>query len=431
MLWRRYYMSTMRFGDERDWFFEKRFGLFIHWGIYAIPAWQEQHQYRMGMPRDEYVKLVDEFNPVKFDPDEWLDHAENAGMEYITFTTKHVDGFCLWDTDQTDYNIMNTPYGKDVLAMLADACRQRDFPLCLYYSIPDMHNPNYPNQGRSYELPEPAPEDEPDQEKYLQFVKEQIRELCTRYGKIHGIWWDVNVIKHHDPSMNRMIRELQPAAVINNRGFDDGDFDTSERKWDKTADKLLMEFPRPRQGCDSIGHESWGYRKDEDYYSYRYIKSSIDRIMAKGGTYILNIGPMADGLFPSEGIDMLQNIGSWYTRVKESFLDTIPASGMTDNDEVLLTKKGNVLYVHQYQPLVKSGIVLAPIHELPQRATLLNTGEEIETGIDFLPSRFSEKRKYLHLRNLKVNDLCNTVPIIKLEFDNIPEREQGNDGQAK
>src|SRR5882672_3305396 len=214
-----------RFGDGRDWWFQKRFGMFVHWGLYAIHGIHEQEQWRFRVPRAEYVKLATQWNPVKFDPNRWLDLAAEAGMEYICLTTKHHDGFCLWDTRQTTYNTMNTPYGKDVLKMLADACHRRGVPLCLYYSIADWHHPNYPNQGRHHEL-QPQPGDEPDLMRYLEFLKAQVRELCTNYGAIHGFWWDMNVDKHVDPSINAMIRQLQPKAVINNRGVDEGDFGT-------------------------------------------------------------------------------------------------------------------------------------------------------------------------------------------------------------
>jgi len=198
-----------RFGDNRDWFFEKRFGLFVHWGLYAIPAWHEQVLYRRGMRRAEYAKLVHEFNPVRFDPEAWLDLAQAAGMGYVTFTTKHVDGFCMWDTAQTEFKVTNTPYGRDVLAMLAGACRRRGMPLCLYYSKVDENQPNFPNSGGPYELPAPEPGDEPDIEKYKDYVRRQVQELCTQYGKIGGFWWDCQVFKHEDPSFNEMIRRLQ------------------------------------------------------------------------------------------------------------------------------------------------------------------------------------------------------------------------------
>lgn len=144
-------MAT-RFKDGRDVFFERRFGLFIHWGLYAIPAWHEQILWRGGMKRKEYERFINEFNPTKFDPDMWLDLAEQAGMQYICFTAKHHDGFCMWNTKHTRYNIMNTPYGRDVLGTLADACGRRNFPLGIYYSCPDWHHLHYPNQGRHHEM---------------------------------------------------------------------------------------------------------------------------------------------------------------------------------------------------------------------------------------------------------------------------------------
>jgi len=413
-------MTCHKFGDKRDWFFEKPFGLFIHWGIYAVPGWHEQHQFRRGLSRQKYVTLMNEFSPTRFDADAWLDHAQRAGMEHLTVTAKHGDGFCLWDTDCTEYKVTNTPYRKDIIALLADACHRRDFPLCLYYSVPDMNQPNYPHAGRSYELPKPDPGDDPDLEKYLDFVRRQIHELCTRYGQIHGIWWDANLLQHRDPSFNQMIRELQPSALVNDRGFDEGDFDVSERDWDPTV-VAVGDFPRPRQGCDSIGYESWGYRRDEHYYAFRYLQHSVDQLLARGGGYILNVGPCADGTFPQEAHDILENIGNWYSRVKESFLGTESVAGLVDNDEVLLTRNGDTLYVHQSAPLVKNGIDLAPIQVLPRRAILLNTGTEVEAKLLLLPRRYEDGDiKYLCLNNLPVNTLTNTIPVFRLDFDIFP-----------
>ncbi|MDE3149177.1 MAG: alpha-L-fucosidase, partial [Acidobacteriota bacterium] len=181
-----------RFGDARDWWFQKRFGMFVHWGLYSIAGWHEQLEWRGHVSRAQYERLFQQWNPKHYDPDAWLDLAESAGMEYICFTTKHHEGFCQWDTRLTPFNTMNTPYGKDVLRQLADACHRRNFPLCLYYSVVDWHSPLYPNQGRSHEL-QPQPGDHPDLARYLEFVKGQVRELCTNYGMISGFWWDMNV----------------------------------------------------------------------------------------------------------------------------------------------------------------------------------------------------------------------------------------------
>jgi len=425
-----------RFGDARDWFFERRFGLFVHWGLYAIPAWHEQHQWRGSVPRREYERLTERFNPTAFDPDVWLDVAEAARMRYVVFTTKHHDGFCLWDTAQTDYKVTNTPYGRDVLRMLADACHRRGVPLCLYYSVVDWHHPNYPNQGRSHELPGPEPGDAPDWGRYREFLVAQVRELCTQYGEIHGFWWDMNVTGIVDPSINAMIRALQPAAVINNRGFDEGDFGTPERDYDRNLEEVLA-FEGPTEACQSVGRESWGYRAEEDYYSDRHLMASIDRTLAKGGNYLLNVGPKADGTFPEEGLGILERIGRWYERVKESYEGAGPASHLVGNREVLLTRKGNTLYVHLNRYPTTRRVLLDPISVAPRSATLLNDGREVEVSLSDLPTLhmgeggrlIAEEHRYLRLRELPVNALCSTVPVVRLEFEGEfwPARQKARD----
>jgi alpha-L-fucosidase len=402
-----------RFGDGRDWFFEKRFGMFIHWGLYAIPGWHEQHQWRGRIERKEYVKLAQQWNPVKLKPDQWLDLMEAAGMKYICVTTKHHDGFCLWDTKQTAYNTMNTPYKKDIIAMLAEACQKRNVPLCLYYSIADWHHPNYPNLGRHHELP-PQSQDSPDWNKYMDFLKAQVRELCTNYGEIHGFWWDMNVPEHKDPSINQMIRKLQPKAVINNRGFDEGDFGTPERDFQQDDS---IAFDRLTEACQSVGRESWGYRKDEDYYTDRHLIRSIDRYLVRDSNYLLNVGPMADGTIPHESIAILKRIGEWYNAVKESLEGVQAASTLTANRDIMLTKRDRTLYVHLNKDLSANVVKLKPINVAPVKATLLNDSRKIDFTVRFSPSDHNEQRAYLNLINLPVNEMCNMVPVIKLEFD--------------
>lgn len=408
-----------RFGDGRDWWFEKRFGLFVHWGLYAIHGLHEQEQWRFRVPREEYVKLAGQWNPTKFNPDAWLDLAEAAGMKYICLTTKHHDGFCLWDTKLTSYNTMNTPYGRDIVKMLADACHKRDFPLCLYYSIADWHHPNYPNQGRHHELP-PQPGDEPNLDKYIEFLRGQIRELCTNYGTIHGIWWDMNVDQHVDPTINDMIRQLQPKAVINDRGYDKGDFGTPEREFDKTGEEL-PSFEKRTEACNSIGSESWGYRRDEDYYTDRHLIRSIDKYLARDANYLLNVGPQADGHISDEATAVLRRVGKWYHAVRDSLEGALPASHLTANRSVLLTRKGNALYVHLHKEPTTEAIKLKPLTIAPRRATLLNTGQPVAFSLEMAPSDHIEQKGYLRLRNLPTNELNNTVLVVKLEFDTLPD----------
>jgi alpha-L-fucosidase len=403
--------QVKRFGDERDWFFKKRFGMFIHWGIYSIPAWHEQHQQRMPVARKEYGKLARMWNPVKFNPNQWLDLMEEAGMEYLSFTTKHLDGFCLWDTKLTQFNTMNTPYGKDILGMLAEACHRRNIPLCLYYGITDWHHPNYPNEGRHHELP-PQPYDSPDWERYLEFLTRQVKELCSNYGEIHGFWWDANVPRYKDNSVNDMIRKLQPKAVINNRGFDDGDFGTPERDYDPVSAKATG-FTRPTEACDSVGMESWGYRKDEDYFTDRYLMANIDSYLSRDANYLLNVGPTATGVIPEVSANILRRIGKWYHSVRESYRDVEPAPNMTSNKNVLITKNDKYVYVHLTHHPPGDSVKLTPVSSMPKSAILLNTGQPVECIVNRSPR---DREPFLRLRNLPVNDYANTVLVVRLEF---------------
>ncbi len=404
-----------RFGDGRDWFFERRYGMFVHWGVYSIPGWHEQHQWRARVSRDEYIKLANQWNPKKFNPEEWLDLVEDAGMKYIIITTKHHDGFCLWDTKQTTFNTMNTPYKKDIIGMLSEACHKREIPLCLYYSIVDWNHPNYPNQGRHHEL-QLQSQDSPNWNKYLVFLKEQVRELCTNYGEIHGFWWDMNVSEYRDPSINALIRKLQPKAMINNRGFDEGDFGTPERDFDLGA-STLNEFQRPVEACQSVGMESWGYKTDEDYYSDRHLISSLDSYLARDANYLLNVGPTGEGVIPKEAITILKRIGKWKKSVDESFQNLQVDSKIISAPGVLATKHDRTLYIHLNKVPVGNGLKLKPINVLPVKATLLNTGKPIDCTVNLCPSDHASQQPYLRLRNLPVNEMANSVLVAKLEFD--------------
>lgn len=413
------------FQDERDIFFQRRLGMFVHWGLYAIPAWHEQILWRKGLKRKDYEQLIHQFNPTRFDPDAWIELAQAAGMQYLCFTAKHHDGFCMWNTRQTDYNVMNTPYGKDVLKQLAEACRRRGFPLSLYYSCPDWHHPRYPNQGRHHELFGPRPGDKPDIRQYYEYVKAQVRELCSEYGPIYQFFWDVNVAEYEEPEIHDMIRSLQPGILINDRGPGPGDYSTPERHVPEGG-----AFARPTEACQSLGRESWGYKEDEDYYSDKFLMQSIDKILAMGGNYLLNAGPKADGSIDGHNVQALQRLGRWYSQAREAFEGAEPASYMIRNedsgadgtpvgaqrDKVLLTRKGNTLYVHLCHDLQTSSVLLRPLDIQPVRATLLHTGEPLEAKVELVPTYWREK-PYLRIRNIPVNEHQGQVLILKLEFD--------------
>lgn len=411
------------------WFPERRFGMFIHFGLYAIDGWHEQFQMRRKVKRDEYAKLKEKFNPHNFNPDEWIDIAEQVGMKYICFTTKHHDGFCMFDTKYTDYNIMNTPYGKDFLKILAKACERRDMGLSLYYSVPDWHHPNAYNEKSSHQIP-PEENDLPDMAEYIEFIKNQITELCTNYGKILSLFWDISP-QIEDTSLNELVRKLQPGIMINNRGFDKGDFATPEREWYTLVDK----FKSPTQACQSIDRLSWGYREKPHFYSYKFITDSIDKMMSMGGNYLLNVGPKEDGSISCEYREYLLEIGNWYKRVRESYEYAEPVSSLLNKNTMMLTKKGNSLYVHLNASMQTTGYELYPINTLPKSAVLLNNNQKVDFSLETIPEVFDKNgrlnrdkigdmmvitnRECLHLYNLPINEFSNETLVVKLNFENI------------
>lgn len=395
------------FGDGRDWFFEKRFGMMVCWGIYAGKTIGEQGAWRQGML--DYEKLADEFNPVEFDPEKWIDAAEDAGMEYLVFIAKHHDGFCLWDTAETDFNIMNTPYGKDALATLSDVCHKRDFPLVIYYSCVDWHHPEYPNIGRTHELFQSMTPGAYNYEKYIEYLKRQVIELCSNYGEIHGFWWDINQVLHHDPSINDMIRELQPQAVINNRGYDVGDFNTPER-----FNPGVPAFSLPTEVCQSVGQKAWGYSENEDYFSDKHLMFSIDYNLSKGGNFVLNVAPNELGEIPETQHDILRNIGKWFKKISDSQYGARPVLNLVEDENIAVTAKGNSLYIHCHN-LTCTAVDLRQLAALPLKAILLNTGEKLDFDLARM-GNFWYKPEFLRIRHIPVNKLEGEIPVIRLDY---------------
>jgi Alpha-L-fucosidase len=391
---------------------KNQFGMFIHWGIYALTGWQEQYRLRLKFDKAEYAKLADKFNPVKYNPNEWVKLAKDAGMKYICFTTKHHDGFCMWDTKFCDFNIINTPYGKDVLKELAEACQQNDMELSLYYSIPDAWHPNAYNPLSSHQL-QPEPTDVPDMVLYREYIRNQITELMTNYGKIYTLFWDIppNIA---DPSLNEYVRSMQPDILINDRGFDPGDFSTPERNVpDGEA------FSKMTEACQSVGKQSWGYRIDEDYYSTKFLMQSILKIMLMGGSYLLNVGPMADGTIPAKSAEIIGKVGKWYNNIKESVTGTAIVSDIFDSKDFYVTKRDNSVYLHFIKDLQAGGLTLAPMKTLPRNVTLLNKGSPLKFGIDLLPEDCRGgviREPNLHIYNIPVDEFIGEVLVMKIDL---------------
>ncbi len=405
--------QSSRQGDRQG----NKFGMFVHWGIYALTGYHEQYRGRMAVPRDEYRKLMHSFNPEKYNPDEWVGLACNAGMRYICFTTKHHDGFCMWDTKYTDFNIMNTPYGKDVLKMLADACEKRGMLFSLYYSVPDWNHPNSYNPASSHQTP-PLESDKPDTVLYREYVKNQITELMTGYGKIYTLFWDIPP-KIYDPSINELVRRLQPGILINNRGYDEGDFATPER-FVPEGDR----FDKMTEACQSVGQQSWGYRSNEDYYTVGFLMKSIDKIMAMGGSYLLNAGPMADGSMDSRTTEIIRRIGDWYNRVRESLEDTDPSpepiSDWPKKSTFMAVEKDGYIYLHFHSGIDSGGVTLRPITKLPESVVVLNDMRPVRFSMEAMPSvwdgnTLKVREAYLHLFDLPAEDYYIEPMIIRIK----------------
>jgi len=394
---------------------ENKFGMFVHWGFYALTGVQEQAFARLNMPRDTYEALMHKFNPVRYDPEKWVLLAKEGGMEYICFTAKHHDGFCMWDTACSDYKITNTPYGKDVLKMLSDACRKHDIKLSLYYSCPDWHHENGYNPASTHQW-KARMENGVNTAPYLEYVRRQVRELCTNYGPLYTFFWDIPP-RIKDPSFNEMIRRLQPGIYINDRGYDTGDFSTPEREYRAVEGG---RFTRMTEACNSLGQQSWGYRENEDFYSLRFLTASIDRIMALGGSYLLNVGPDASGEITKEYADRLRRIGDWYNRM-EGALCCHEADDFRYNakgDQPIVTKKNGKSYFHYPDGLRSSAIALQYFPCLPHSVRLLNTGMPLLAAIDLLPEYqlSGQAQPFLHITGIPVDELSNEAIVIEIDW---------------
>ena len=392
--------------------FNRRLGMFIHWGIYSVNGFHEQERMRKRVPRVEYEKAASGFTAERFDPDDFVRVAESAGAEYIVFTAKHHDGFCMWDTKTTDFKVTNTPAGRDVLKELADACRRRGMKLGLYYSNPDWHHPNAYNPKSTHQV-DPERGDEPDLARYREYVKAQIRELLTGYGEIVCLFWDIPT-KVAAPEMNELVRGLQPGILVNNRGWsDDWDYSTPEREQLEKA-----EFTRFTEACDSVGAQSWGYRIDEDYHTIGYLTRAIDGTLAKGGNYLLNVGPGPDGQIGRRAKETMRRVGEWYLKVRESFRGVRANPEIAAKNGCLVTDNGRAFYLHFNKGLDACGFGIPPYAAAPERVILLNTGSELKWKIEYQPKNFwyqdADHLECLHVLDVPADDLANECIVIKV-----------------
>lgn len=359
------YKPTPENLQSRRQFSEDRFGIFIHWGIYSTFAQGEWYLQDGPLRREEYAKAANAFYPHDFDAKAWAKVFKKAGARYITFTTRHHDGFSMWNTRQSDYNIMHTPYGKDVVAQLAEACRENNLALHLYYSHIDWMRDDYPmgRTGRGVGK-DTAKADWPH---YFAFMNRQLTELLTQYGAVRAIWfdgwWDHDQTKPafdwQLPEQYALIHRLQPACLVGNNHHqqpnegEDLQFFERDVPGENKAGLSGQAIGRlPLETCETM-NGMWGYKvADQNYKSADQLIQLLVRTASKGANLLLNVGPQPDGNLPAAAVERLEAMGEWLQVNGESIYGTT-AGSLGDGKNVVSTRRGSKVYVHILDPEIK------------------------------------------------------------------------------
>lgn len=381
------YVPTPENLQNRKEFAESRLGIFIHWGLYSTFAQGEWYMNNASVDAREYAKAMNGFYPHRFDARQWVSAFKAAGAKYICFTTRHHEGFSMWDTRWSDYNIMNTPYGKDIVRQLAEECHRQGIKLHLYYSHIDWTREDYPagRTGRGTKRLDRA-----DWPAYYRFMNNQLTELLTNYGKIGAIWfdgwWDHDVdsvpFDWELDEQYRLIHRLQPACLVGNNHhqvpFEGEDIQIFERDvpGENKAGLSGQDISAlPLETCQTMNY-SWGYRVTDHYYkSTKELIQLLVRTAGKGANLLLNVGPQPDGTLPEAALTRLAEMGQWLDRYGESIYATV-AGGYRDGDRIITTRNGNTLYVH----LLDTGIdrVSMPLSQKVKRVEVLGEGTRID-----------------------------------------------------
>jgi len=363
-----------------DWWQEARFGLFIHWGPVSLKGTEIGWSRGAQVPTEAYDRLYRDFNPTRFDPDAWVSLAKTAGMKYIVFTSKHHDGFCMWDTQFADYNIMKSPFRRDVLRELADACKRHGIVFCLYHSICDWYHPDYPLGSPGGKTAKPNP----NMDRYNQFLKNQLAELIRNYGPLGILWfdgeWEKPWNRERGADLYRHVRGLQPNIIINNRvgvgregmagttaqsDVNAGDYDTPEQQVGR------FNTTRPWESCITICQQ-WAWKPEDTMKSLAECLHTLITCAGGDGNLLFNVGPMPTGEIEARQAERLKEMGAWLAKNGASIYRT-RGGPFPPADWGVSTCRGNTAFVHVLK-WPDGPVRLPPTNGKIQHCTLLGGG---------------------------------------------------------
>lgn len=383
--------------SAKAWFRHDRFGMFVHWGLYSLAARHEWVKNRERMTDEQYARYFERFDPDLYDPREWAKSARAAGMRYVVLTTKHHDGFCLWDSALTDYKVTNTPYGRDLLTPFVEACRAEGLKVGFYHSLIDWHHPSFPIDGLHPQRDEEAKEKR-DIAQYRQYLHGQVRELLTGFGTIDYLFFDFSYAGRASTwggkgaeewgaeELLAMVRELQPDILVNDRTGLPGDFVTPEQ-YQPAGPMTGPDGPIAWEACQTL-NGSWGYDRDNfDYKSPELLVRMLVDGVSKDGNLLLNVGPTGRGLIDPRAEETLAAIGDWM-RLHERSIRGCGASEYVAPPDCRYTQNGDRLYLHLFSWPFKH-VHLPGLSGQISYAQLLSDASEIQL-VEADPNRAAE-----------------------------------------
>lgn len=388
--------------DDREkrmkWWHDARFGMFIHWGLYSVVGRHEWVMEEEAIPVAEYEQLARQFKPKPNAARAWARLARQAGQKYMVMTTKHHEGFCLFDTKLTNYCAPKQACGRDLVREFVDAARGEGMRVGFYYSLMDWHHPDGARCAN----------DEAARRRFVDYIHGQVRELCSNYGKLDVLWYDVNwpltPQGWESEKMNRMVRELQPEIIINNRSGVPEDFATPEQR--------IQAADRAWEACMTM-NDSWGYqRADDDWKTPKAVIRNLATCARDGGNYLLNIGPKPDGSIPQESVNILTEVGKWMDRNGQAIYTAEPCKVKRSN-YAQFTRKGNTLYMHVYF-WPGDYVAISGLQTKVKSARLLATGKPVEVEQEEFRTR---------LKGLPAAAPDNPVTTIALECESEPNQD--------